>query len=175
MGVSARIDRPDGSEYASFYAKYIALVPDGDLVATLETQDQEFRAFVAGLPAEKADFAYAPGKWTVKQMLRHIADAERVFCYRMLSFSRGDQTELPGFDENTWAQHSAVAERSLAELSQELSAVRGATLAMLRNLPVEAPTRRGTANGAEITVRALAWIIAGHQRHHLKILKERYL
>ena len=170
-----RYDRPDPSEFAPFYAGYIAGVPDGDLLNTLERQGRETRAALAGLSDARGDYAYAPGKWTIKEVLGHVADGERVFSYRALTFARGDGGPLPGFDEQAWTPASGARSRTMAELLDELAAVRGATLALLRGLPSEAPTRRGTANDQPITVRALAWIIAGHERHHLRILRERYL
>jgi hypothetical protein len=170
-----RYDRPEPAEFAPFYAAYIAGVPDGDVLAVLEEQGRSTRATLTGLPEARGDFAYAPGKWTLKEVLGHIADAERVFCYRALTFARGDSTPLPGFDEQAWTPASGARARTVADLLDELAAVRSATLALLRHLPADAPRRRGTANGWEISVRALTWIIAGHERHHLGILRERYL
>ena len=168
-------DRPEASEYAPFYAAYIAGVPEGDLVEMLERQSEETAALLAALPDSQGDFAYAPGKWTLKEVLGHMADAERVFAYRALRFARGDATPLASFDEQAWTPNSGARSRTVADLAEELRAVRGATLALLRHLPADAPTRWGTASGKEITVRAMAWIIAGHERHHLRILRERYL
>jgi hypothetical protein len=170
-----RYDRPDPSEFAPFYAGYIAGVPDGDLLATLEQQGRETRALLEGLSETRGDYAYAPGKWTVKEILGHIADGERVFSYRALTFARGDSGPLPGFDEQAWTPASGARQRTLTDLLDELAAVRAATLALLRNLPADAPLRRGNANGQPISVRALVWIIAGHERHHVRILRERYL
>lgn len=170
-----RYDRPEPAEYAAFYAGYIAKVPDGDLLRTLEQQDEEAMALLSGVPESRGDFAYAPEKWTLKEVIGHLADAERVFSYRVLRVARGDQIPLAGFDEKTWVPNAGCAARTLADLLGELRAVRAATLALLRHLPPEAPTRRGNANGNPISVRALAWIIAGHERHHLGIIRERYL
>ena len=171
----AKYDRPDPSEYAPFYAGYIAGVPDGDLVAMLERQVEDTAALMAPLPETRGDFAYAPGKWTIKELLCHMVDAERVFSYRALRIGRGDPTPLAAFDEKAWAPNSGAGARTSADLVAELRTVRAATLALLRHLPAEAPTRKGTASGKEISVRALAWIIAGHERHHQRILRERYL
>lgn len=170
-----RYDRPDASEYSAFYAGYIAKVPDGDLLRTLEQQDEDTMALLSAVPESQGDFAYAPGKWTLKDVIGHVADAERVFSYRALRIARGDQTPLPGFDENAWVPNAGCAARTLADLLGELRAVRAGTLALLRHLPPQATTRRGTASNAGISVRALAWIIAGHERHHLGIIRERYL
>lgn len=153
--MTARYDRPDASEHAPYYAGYIARVPDGDLLKTLEQQDEETMALLSGVPESKAGLAYAPGKWSLKEVIGHLADAERVFAYRALRLARGDQTPLAGFDEKAWVPNAGCAGRTLADLLGELRAVRAATLALLRHLPKEAATRRGTANGAEVTVRAL--------------------
>jgi hypothetical protein len=170
-----RYDRPDAAEHLEYYGRYIALVPDGDLLRTLEQQDEDTIALLAAVPESKGDFAYAPGKWTLKEVIGHVADAERVFSYRALRIARGDQTPLPGFDEKTWVPYAGCAGRTLADLLGELRAVRAATLALLRHLPPDATTRRGTASNGTISVRALAWIIAGHERHHLGLIRERYL
>jgi len=170
-----RFARPDPSEYAPFYAGYIAGVPEGELLGLLERQLEETTALLAAVPEAQGDFAYAPGKWTLKEVLGHIADAERVFSYRALRFARGDVTPLAAFDEQAWVPNSGARSRSLADLIGELRAVRVATLALLRALPPGTDGRRGTASGREVSVRALAWIIAGHERHHLKLIRERYL
>lgn len=175
MTDAPRYDRPDPTEYAPFYEGYISAVPDGDLLNLLQQQIEDTLRTVAHLPESRGSFAYAPGKWSIKEVLGHMADAERVFAYRALRFARGDATPLAGFDEQAWTPRSGAGERTLADLSAELGAVRGATLALLRHLPAQAPLRRGQANDREVSVRALAWIIAGHERHHLRILRERYL
>jgi len=168
-------ERPAQGEYAPFYAGYIAQVPDGDLLELLARQGGDSAALLAGIPESRGDFAYAAGKWTLKEVLCHLADAERVFAYRALRFARGDGTPLASFDEKAWVPAAGAARRSVAGLAAELAAVRGATLALLRGLPPEAPGRSGTASNSEVTVRALGWIIAGHERHHLQIIRERYL
>ena len=172
---SPRYDRPDPSEYAPFYAGYVAKVPEGDLVATLDGQSGEYFQALNPITDTKGNFAYAPGKWTIKELLLHVVDAERVFSYRAMRIARSDTTPLPGFDEKAWVPHSGANDRSVADLLGEFRAVRGATLAMLRHLPPDSVTRRGVASEREISVRALAWIIAGHAIHHLGILRERYL
>ncbi|NOT10195.1 MAG: DinB family protein [Gemmatimonadales bacterium] len=167
--------RPEPTEYAAFYAGYVGGVPEGNLLDTLARQGKETAELLGSLPVGKADYAYAPGKWTIKEVAAHMADAERVMTYRALRIARGDQTPLPGFDENAWAPLSGAGQRTMPDLIEELSTVRAATLTLFRHLPEAAPTRKGTANNASITVRALAWIVAGHERHHLKVLRERYL
>jgi len=167
--------RPDPGEHVPYYAPYVQLVPDGDVLATLAAQIGETVSLLDGLAAERAAHRYAPGKWSLRQVVGHVADAERVFAYRALAFARGDRGELPGFDENAYAEASPSVERPLAEAVADLAAVRGATLSLFRALAPEAWSRRGVANGNPITVRALAWIIAGHERHHVGVLRERYL
>lgn len=166
--------RPAPGEYASYYGPYVARVPEGDPVALLEQQLDDTCRLLSGLSDAQADHAYAPGKWTVKEVVGHITDAERVFAYRVMRFGRGDTTDLAGFDENAYVPAGAFAARSLASLVEEFAAVRRATIALLRNLPDEAWLRQGTANGYPVSVRALAYIIAGHELHHRAILEERY-
>lgn len=175
MSPAPRFDRPDPTEHSPYFGKYIAQVPDGDLLRMLETQNRETLSVLGALPEARGDFAYAPGKWTLKEVIGHLSDAERVFSYRALRFARGDQTPLPSFDQNDWVPQSGAAQRTLADLAAEYADVRRATLDLLSHLPPEAPVRRGTASGNEVSVRALAWIIAGHERHHLKIIREKYL
>jgi hypothetical protein len=170
-----QLSRPAAGEYASFYAGYIAEMPDGDLLAALERQGEETFSLLSALPEERGDHRYAPGKWTVKEIAAHLADAERIFAYRALRFARGDTAPLAGFDENEYARTAGAGRRPLVELAGELHDVRRATLSMFRGLPPGAGERRGSANGVEISVRALAWVIAGHERHHIRVLHERYL
>ena len=175
MTSTPRYDRPDPSEYAAFYAGYIARVPDGDLVGALEANLEEFVRTIGAVAEVRGGFAYAPGKWTLKEVIGHVIDGERVFSYRAMRIARGDDTPLPGFDEQAWVPQSGANDRTIADLLAELRAVRAATIALLRHLPADSVTRRGTASGNGVTVRALAWIIAGHPMHHLSILRERYL
>ena len=167
--------RPDSSEYASYYASYIGKVPEGDLIRTLESQGQAFATLLGAAPESRGDFAYAPGKWTLKEVVSHVIDAERVFGYRALRIARADQTPLPGFDENSWVPNSGAKQRTLRDLVGEFQAVRGATVALFRHLPPDALTRTGTANNNPVSVRALAWIVAGHALHHEGLIRERYL
>ncbi|HEU5217079.1 MAG TPA: DinB family protein [Gemmatimonadales bacterium] len=170
-----RYDRPSATEFAAYYGRYIGTVPDGDLLRMLEEQGEQTTALLSGVPESRGGFAYGAGKWTLKEVLGHIADAERVFAYRALRIARGDQTPLPGFDQEPWVPQSGANARTLADLLGELRVVRAATLALLRHLPPEAVGRMGTASDQPVSVRALAWIIAGHERHHLAIVRERYL
>jgi len=171
----ATIPRPAPSEYVPYYETYISKVPQGDLLNVLEDQGRETQQLLAGLSDAKALHRYAPGKWSIKEVIGHLADTERVFCYRALRFARADDTPLPGFDEKAWTPAGRFDTRSLKDLAGELDAVRRATIALLSGMDAEALARRGTANNNPITVRALAWIIAGHERHHVAILRERYL
>ena len=174
MASTTRIPRPNPDEHIAYYGRYVSLVPDGDLVTQLESDMGDTAALLRRTPPEREDFAYAPGKWTVKEVIGHLADVERVMGFRALWFARSDAQPLPGFDENAWVPSGKFANRTLAELTDELEAVRASTIAMVRGLAPDALARRGTANGAEISVRALLYIIAGHERHHVGLLKERY-
>ena len=171
---AAAIPRPAAAEYDPYYARYIDKVPEGDLLRTLEDQARETQRLLAGLSDAKALHRYAPGKWSIKEVIGHVADTERVYSYRALRFARADATSLPGFDENAWVPAGDFDARPLADLAAELDAVRRATLALLRGLDAAALARRGTANDAAVSVRAIAWIIAGHERHHVALLHERY-
>jgi uncharacterized damage-inducible protein DinB len=172
---AAAFPRPDAAEYTPYYGTYIGKVPEGDLLLTLEDQRRETQRLLAGLSEARALHRYAPGKWSIKEVIGHLADTERVFCYRALRFARADDTALPGFDEKAWVPAGKFDSRSLQALAAELDAVRRATLALFRGLDATALSRRGTANNNAVTVRALAWIIAGHERHHVALLHERYL
>lgn len=169
------IPRPDASEHLPYYSRYVDLVPDGDLLATLRAQLDETLALVRGLDEGHGGHRYAPGKWSIRDVLNHVIDTERIFAYRALRIARGDRTPIEGFDENEYAAAAHADARTLADLADELEHVRLGNLAMLRALDGQALARRGTANGAAVSVRALAWILAGHERHHVAILRERYL
>jgi len=170
----ASSSRPGADEHAPFYASYVALVPDGDVTRTLAGQGEGFVRLLKDIGDGKATFAYAAGKWTIKEVVLHVTDAERIFAYRMLRMARGDATPLAPFDENAYAPMSGANDRPLDTLLGEFAAVRGATLALLRGIPEEAWVRRGVASGKDVSVRALAWIAAGHAMHHERILRERY-
>jgi len=161
-------------EYAPFYQPYLDALGAGDLVEILESQLSSTAMTLEGVPREKEDFRYAAGKWSVKEVIGHLADSERVFGYRALRFARADETALSGFDENAWMPAAYFNARSLADVAAEFAAVRRASLALFRSFDDTAAARRGTANGRGITVQALVAIVAGHERHHLRILKERY-
>jgi uncharacterized damage-inducible protein DinB len=173
MRISA-INAPEPSEYASFYGKYVSLVPPGDIVSILADQMDRMNTMLFPMDEDDATVPYASGKWSVKQILGHITDAERVFSYRALRIARGDQTPLAGFEQDDYVAHGNFDSVSLTELLQEYAAVRRATILLFRHLPAEASTRRGTASNHEVSVRALAHIIAGHDEHHYRILCEKY-
>jgi uncharacterized damage-inducible protein DinB len=166
--------RPDPSEFAPFYANYIAQVADGDLLATLERQTGATSAYITSLPDARRTYRYAADKWSVAESLLHVVDTERVFSYRLLRIARGDTTDLPGFDQDAYVPASKADTRSLLSLAAEFTAVRSSTMQLLRNLGDDAWDRMGRASGNPVSARALAWMIAGHEAHHLRILRERY-
>lgn len=166
--------RPAPSEYAPSHAGYVDIVPEGDVEALLETQLRETTALLAGLDEAAGNHRYAPDKWSVKEVVGHVCDAERVFAYRMLRVARGDTTPLPGFEQNAWVPLSGAADRTLSSLVEEYRAVRAATLTLVGSLEPAAIGRAGMASGSPVTVRGLVYVIAGHERHHVTILRERY-
>ena len=168
------MNRPAETEYAPFYAGYVSLVPESDVLAVLEEQKDAFRRLAVGVPKDRERHRYAEGKWSIREVVGHLVDAERVFGYRAFAFSRGEKAALPSFDENEYVAASGYDEVPLAELVRELVAVRDANLAVLRRLSDAEWTRVGTASGKLVSVRALGFIMAGHPRHHLAILRERY-
>lgn len=175
MAEPARFARPAADEHPPYYSTYIDKVPDGDLVRILGDQVAAVLTLFRGIDEDRGNHAYAPGKWTIKEVLGHIADTERVMAYRALTFARGDTASLPSFDENSWAPAGRFGDRTVASLLDEWVAVRSSTVAMLSGLPAEAIGRSGVASGKPISVRALAYIIAGHLIHHLGIIEDRYL
>ena len=168
------IERPKADEHSPYYSRYIDRVPEGNLIGLLESQFTETLAMLRRVPRDREDYAYADGKWTVKEVVGHIADAERVFAYRALRFARNDPTALASFDENAWVANADFGRRSLGDLVDEFNAVRQCTLRLARGLNAEEFARRGVASGHPVTVRALFYIIAGHERHHVGLFRERY-
>lgn len=168
------IARPNADEHSPYYAKYITQVPEGDLVSMLREQLMETAALLRGV-GDRADYAYAPGKWTIKEVVGHVSDVERVMSYRALRIARNDKTNLPGFDENAFVANASFGRRTVDDLVEELQVVRAATIHLAKHLDADELARRGTANGHEISVRALFYIIAGHERHHVALLRDRYL
>jgi hypothetical protein len=174
MTTAAQTRRPDTGEFDPYYARYIDRVPDGDVATLLEQQIGETVAALRAVPAARATYRYAPGKWSIAEVLGHLIDAERIFTYRVLRIARADRTPIEGFDENEYVPAGEFDRRSLGELIEEFNTVRRATLALVRGLPAVAWTRMGTASGKPVSVRALIYITAGHERHHLGTLRERY-
>lgn len=167
--------RPQQDEYALYYGKYVDLVPSGDFLEILQDQRRDLLALISPLTDDQAEFRYAQGKWSIKEVIGHITDAERIFAYRLLRIARGDKTPLPGFEQEGYITQGSFSDRPLSDLLQEFSAVRESTICLVRSLSQEAWLRRGTASQKEVSVFALAFIIAGHERHHRIILEKQYL
>jgi hypothetical protein len=175
MTPTSTIGRPETTEFADYQIGYVSKVPGTDVVTFLEQQRVAMISLLRSFDEEKGDYRYAPGKWTVKELLGHVTDTERVFAYRALVFARNDATALPGFDQDPWVLHGNHANVPLKDLIDEFDSVRRSTIHLFRNLDPAAWMRRGIANNNPITVRAQAYVIAGHTEHHLDILKSRYL
>lgn len=171
----AAVPRPLAGEYNEYYGKYISLVEGTDVLGILTDQGQRFREILERLSDAQGNFAYAPGKWSIKEVVGHVVDTERIFSYRALRIGRGDQTPIEGFEQDDYVRNGGFGQRSLSDLLAEHSAVRSATLALFRSFDQVAWGRRGIASNKEITVRALAYISAGHERHHQSTLQDKYL
>jgi hypothetical protein len=167
--------RPEESEYDLYYRKYVALVPETDVLRSLEVQMDELSELVKDVPEDRGTFAYDEGKWTIKEVLSHLIDAERIFAYRAFRIARGDKTPIEGFEQDGYIENSHANRRSFPELIEEFALLREANLMFFRNLEDSDWLRTGTANSVDVSVRALAWIMAGHVRHHIGILSSRYL
>lgn len=167
--------RPGSDEYSAYYAPYIDRVPaDRPLIDVMREAPDALERLLSGMPAERETFAYAPGKWTCREVLGHVIDTERLFSYRALHIARGDGAELPGMDQEEWAAASNAGTRPLADLLREFRGLRSATAALVASFDEETLSRRGTASGVEVTVRALVHIVAGHELHHREVLRTRY-
>lgn len=166
--------RPEAGEYDVSLDRYVSLVPETDVLPALVRQPAEWAAALAGVPPEREDHRYAPGKWSIRGVLGHVVDAERVFGYRTLAISRGDRASLPAFEEDDYAARSGHDKRTLASLLDEFTVLRASHVHLIRHLDDEAWTARGTANGLPITPRALAYVLVGHARHHAGVLREKY-
>ena len=171
---SFQISRPEPGEYAPYYDRYISLISGNDILGTLDAQRRQTLILLSGRDEAEGDIRYAPGKWSAKEVLGHVCDTERIFAYRMLRISRADRTPIEGFEQDDYVRNGPFAKTGLAELIEDYIAVRRATLTLLRNLDEQAWTRRGIANNNEVSVRALAYISAGHELHHRRILEEKY-
>jgi hypothetical protein len=168
------IARPEPGEYAPYYERYVSLIPGTDILGTLDAQRRQMMLLLSGRDERDGDFRYAPEKWNAKEVLGHVCDTERIFAYRALRISRGDQTPLAGFEQDDYVRNGPFAKAPLGEIIEDYIAVRRATLTLLRNLDEAAWARRGNASKNEVTVRALAYMIAGHEVHHRRILEEKY-
>jgi hypothetical protein len=166
--------RPAAGEYAPYYEKYVSLVSEDDILAILKKQPPELAALLSARNEADGDLRYAPGKWSVKEVLGHVIDTERVFSYRALRIARNDQTPIEGFEQDDYVKYGPFSQCSLAALLEEFKSVRLATVSLFRGLDEAAWVRRGVANKNEVSVRAIAYIIAGHELHHKKILQEKY-
>lgn len=175
MSSTFRSIRPAEDEYFEYYGGYIREVPQGDIVDILSRQISETVAFLRSIPESRGDFRYAPGKWSIREVIGHMSDAERVFCYRAMRFSRADETAVPGFDENSYVANAPFSRVSLTDLISEFEHLRRATIYFFASLDEEAMSRRGTASQHGISVRALAFIAAGHEYHHVEFLRSHYL
>jgi hypothetical protein len=169
------LSRPDPSEYGAYYGRYISLVPEGPIVDRLREQIAVTVGVLRDLPEARGEHRYAPGKWSIKEIVGHLTDSERVFGYRALRIGRGDETPLPGFEQDDYVRNGGFGTRTLRSLLDEFETVRRGTVLLLEGLDETAMTRRGTASGFPVSVRALAYIVAGHELHHLNVLRERYL
>jgi hypothetical protein len=167
--------KPDSTEYAPYFEKYISLAREDEIVATLGRQIEGTLSLIRGLSAAQGDLRYAPGKWSVKEVIGHLIDTERIFAYRAMRFARNDATPLPGFDENLFVANAGFGSRSLAELADEFEHTRKSNVYLFKGLDGDASLRRGVSNNNELSVRAIAYIIAGHELHHAEILRSRYL
>ena len=175
MSQSFRSIRPASDEHIEYYSRYIDRVSDGDIVAKLEQQLPQTLAFLRSIPESKHDHAYAPDKWTIRQIVGHLSDGERVFQYRAFRFSRADTTPVPGFEENDYVANARFSSISMSDLISEFESLRDATVKMFSGMDADMMGRSGTANNAAITVRSIAWIMAGHVDHHEQVIRERYL
>jgi uncharacterized damage-inducible protein DinB len=175
MMTNTNATKPEATEYAPYYGRYVSLVQDGDILATLHAQLDETLTLLSNISESQAEMRYAPGKWSIKELIGHVIDTERIFGYRALRFARNDQTPLPGFEQDDYARNASVDDYPLRDLAGEFSYVRQSNLCLFRHLSPEAWQRSGTASGNQVSVRALAYIIAGHELHHRAILREKYL
>ena len=169
------MSKPSPINYAAYFQKYIDQVTETDFFTALHNQSNGLELFLQSITEEKSMFAYAEGKWSIKELLLHMSDTERIFCYRALCFARGEKTNLPGFDENNYAAHSYANSRTWENIVQEFLSVRKATEMLFKSFSEKALATSGTANNNEATVLSIGFVLLGHVNHHKKILAERYL
>jgi len=173
--VGSELTRPAPSEHADYFRRYVDLVPDGDIVDTLTHQLGETLALLQDVPPERETYRYAPGKWTIREVIGHLIDVERVFAFRAIAIARSDGVDLPSMEQDEWARRSNANERPLDDLAQEWASLRRANVHMFATLGPGTGTRSGKAGGNPLTVRALAWITAGHELWHRELLARSYL
>lgn len=169
------MSKPEKNEYDPYYEAYVSLAGDGNIVDVLERQAADVERVFSAVPEEKGPYAYAEGKWSIKELLGHLIDGERIFMYRLFRISRADETPIEGFEQDGYIENARSNSRAFADMLSEFAALRRANVIAYRNFSDKDWGRTGTANQMEITPRALAYIMAGHIAHHLNILKERYL
>ncbi|SMD31991.1 DinB superfamily protein [Reichenbachiella faecimaris] len=170
-----KIAKPEVNEYHEFYAGYIGHVGETDVVQLIVEQKTDFIQFIHAIPDDRYNYAYAAGKWTIKQLVRHIIDAERMFGFRAMSIARGEKAKLPGFDDHLYVEMVDDSKNSIQDLLGEFESLRESHIEMISNFTSQATERIGNANGSDISVRAIIFIIAGHVAHHKQIITERYL
>jgi hypothetical protein len=168
------MSRPSNDQYPPFYENYIKLVPEENLLSALSNSLQQLKQDLSLVGIDKADYAYAPGKWMVKQLIQHAIDTERIFSYRALCISRGEHQSLPGFDENVYADIANARNRHLKDLKEEMLTLRLSTMQLFQSFDTEMINRSGHSNQKSITVLALGYIIIGHWRHHAEVLQDKY-
>jgi hypothetical protein len=169
-----KLERPEKSEYAEYYGRYIDLVPELDIVGAMVSQSADTQKFLGRIDDSRGGYRYAPEKWSICQLLGHIEDSERVFAYRALAFARGDKQAIPGYDQNEWMAMSPFDSSTVRQRAEALALLRRSTLELFRTFDEKAWARGGIASDNPVTVRALAYIIIGHERHHMRVLRERY-
>jgi uncharacterized damage-inducible protein DinB len=168
------MQRPTTDDCGEYYLRYAELVPDGDVLETLKRQGAESTALFAEIDEERSEHRYAPGKWSIKELVGHVVDTERIFAYRALCIARGDQQPLPGFEQDDYIANGNFTARSFASVTAEFQALRTSNLALLASLDPDAQNRLGTASGVSMRTSAIPWIMAGHELHHLRVLRETY-
>jgi hypothetical protein len=170
-----KISKPSASDLSEYYQSYLSYVPEDDILKALKEQKTVIENLVASIPAAKETFHYAEGKWMLKEIVGHLCDTERILTYRALRIARNDKTPMSGFDENSYVPNSNYKNRTLKNISEELLAIRTATILLFENMSEEMFDRRGVANETEVTVRGILFFIVAHARHHMTVIKERYL
>jgi uncharacterized damage-inducible protein DinB len=167
--------KPKSKEYPSYYSRYIDLIKSEDILSVLENQNQDMHDLLSRISEEAATFRYAPEKWSIKEVIGHVIDVERIFVYRALRIARGDKTPLPGFEEDDYVKNANFDSRTLIDLSDEFRSVRESTLTMFSSFEEKIYSREGTASGLKFTVRSIPFIIAGHEVHHRQVIKDKYM